>query len=341
MPLLIWAFRPGTLTLEQAHEITRVFYLGDKVKSEMARTLAGQYGLREDDAHVFIGENRRYYFDSFLQNGVEQFKELAVQYRLLPSTGWTPARRTLSGDSFAAEIPTRTVSEILKDSRSGAPLSMTDALRLATECPLRNLKEAALWATGRITAAGAQAAEFPTLFSFAGVESQAGLEQAFSSLRLACAQQSTAVSIAEILKIARDFETSPYVIASQCMTSGISATLDSRVPILIEQKCVTESSSFIPTEWLDLAALFHSTGFSSIVSVRASSADNWEERIIHLEKLRTLGQEGGKIRGMLVWEDTGHPCGSDEIERLTSIAFLLGIPVLQDIHVPALIACAS
>lgn len=332
MPLLTWAYRPGTLSLAQINQLNEAFYKGDKIKSDLARELAAEYELDEKDALEFVGENRRYYFDTYLQNGVERFRELAVQFRILPATTWSPARRTIQDDAVRDSISPRSIQDIRTDLSADLPISITDLLTLAEHCRLDELRTLSLQVESRTFTRGVS-----TTFaagndvSLDAILSSAGWERELDRLKAASNEISFSVSLDDILSLSHRLSLSSYVVASQLISSGLrSVSPGSGVP-LIEAKFRNEGMPFTPTEWFDLAAVFQSLGYETAAALRADQRDTWEERVVHLEKIRSLAIESGAVSGLRIAKETAQAVDEQTVERIVCIATIFTqIPMLQE-----------
>ncbi len=96
MLFLIWAFKDGSLAPDELVEITKILAKGDKIKSKLAIYLAPEYKVDETIALKFVGDNRRYYIDEFMQNGFECFVNKANKLGLLTSSELRKAKIKLT-----------------------------------------------------------------------------------------------------------------------------------------------------------------------------------------------------------------------------------------------------
>lgn len=271
--------------------------------------------------------------------------------------------------SAATHGNSRSASEIFSSIERGLPLSITDAVTVAhnlhhppvyqgVRSLLRNghvirrdrqipLPAAELLRAVELSQLSSNSANLSdssntchaTLDSIADI---AAVERVLARRRCSTNSPRIAISLTELLKIARDEECSAHELAVRLITAGVSATEDLQGDLLLSDKLEAEQRWYSPEDWLELAALFHTFAVPSLVSLRASARDSWEERVLHLERLRSLNDETGGIKSFAVTVPLDQPeFDSKELAHVTSIArlFLHPISYADFTHNPATASC--
>lgn len=316
----VWAARSNKLTRKIDSDLNTVFHRAITARQSLALASSSEVNLSLSKASTHISSTVLYKLDTDCYSGMSEFFRRAHKHNIIPDEPYRQARYSiLSGNTTDIKQP-KSLSSILKDAVDGRRISITDGVRLAEQGELADLALAADMIRSRIY--DKRALNFAVNIDFAQFCDSSHLRQILEKLSSLASGtillKLSGVSLQNfpwndnfIDQVKRDFganveaSTVPEVIAysesnhielselvARLVTAGIDSVSSVGGEMLID-RAITSGNvpSYTASEWLSTVKWFHRYGASSTASLRFDIRDTWEDRIIHLQKLRSLQDE--------------------------------------------------
>ncbi len=206
----------------------------------------------------------------------------------------------------------RGVATILQEIVDGARLSIADGVRLASEAHLADLSLVADILRRResskrrveyiMSIRGEELLEDPAALKRIGTLNKKGVERLqvvefrprlksiehyenlFRLIKRATPVKIEALSVSQLYQLSLNTKLKIEEIVTRLVFAGLDCLPANGGEILIDS-----CGSSIPAEqWLSLVSTFHRLGGSASASIRVNPSDTWEDRLLHLAKLREL-----------------------------------------------------
>jgi len=278
----------------------------------MAIQHAAYYGTTPEEAAEFVGGNRRYYLDYYLQEGLAEFLRRAHKLNLLPETHYDGARKTLLA-GIPAQRKEPSTEQILEGLAAGHRLAAQDALVLLNCAGLAQLdaaaadayrarhpqtlsvvlqeledEQAAIEAVTECTQKNQNTRLYLSLRSSSGQLSPIyRYEKLIAALRGKCSASLQAFSIPALIQLAdrhgMSFEDAVNRVVREGVVVGSSGG----------EMLSPAAEGSAAEKWLTYCRRLHFLGRQSLCTMRFSPDDSAEDRLLHLQKLRCLQDETG------------------------------------------------
>lgn len=310
---LVWATRPGVLSLGQLREFRDLAYRLTK-----AERAAG--ALVDGHEQPDMG----YYFDGALLNSFNHILKEANLLNLLPRTTYQPSTFTLLDQRPKNKLKPRTLSSILERAHDGKRLSIRDGMRLANEATLADLALAAdalrkrffpQRTVGYVYTASIESEEtvqqhiysaqqhgasrILLLPPFNQLDSIERFEQILTQIKSKSSLKIEGFGVPGLLKLAETVELPVQQVVGRLVTAGLDAVPAFGGGMLINRIMSKKAyQKFSAEEWLTTMKWIHRCGARSACSMLLSPHETWEERLIHLQKLRAIQDENPGFRFM-------------------------------------------
>ena len=310
---LVWATRPGTLTLEQYRAFHQRFHVGLKMREAVAQMKAPQIGVPAERLQQYLEHTLAYQFDETALAGFEEFIRRAAVHRILPDTPYRSATFTLLDRKAKPAVGNRSVDRILQDAVEGKRIGISDGARLAKMAKLSDLGLVADMLRSKLTvdrsishlitiganidrpeALRAQLDEAVregvsrVLLVVPDIEAR-GLgvyEGLLNYMKGDFGLSVEGFSVRDMLLLARQSNLLPQEVIRRLVTAGLDAVPAFGGGMLIDRFMRKESEGLKAADWLHAMKWVHYFGAKSSCCMTVGPHETWEERILHLQKLR-------------------------------------------------------
>jgi len=322
---LVWAMRPGVLTLKQHQLFNDVCHRAAAVRGVLSAPLPTDLGPKEQLYAKFVRERHFFYLDETELSGFHEFCIRSNRQNLLPLTEYRSATFTLLDRKPTDDVKLRGVAELLQDVVSGRRLSIREGIRLARRATLPDLGLAADLLRKRSGAEPRLAKVFtPTIEElrryaagdtcfaerFAAVHRLApthlrlpwladtnlslrSYEALIARLRAESELPIEGASVGEIRQLATLERVAIEEVITRLLTAGLNSIRADGGGILVERflRRHHPRAGFTAVDWINTVKWIHRYGGRSACGLTLSTLESWEDRLIHLHKLRSLQDE--------------------------------------------------
>ncbi len=337
-PFLVWALRPGALSLKQLRAFHEQLGRSSSVVEPLVREAAESQGVPVERSQRFWSECYSYYFDESVLLGLDTFFKKAAEQRILPVCKYRSATFTLFEKRSYGALRERPIENVLAGVVDGERLSMNDALRLVTKAssaelgmaadlvraklfPERTLSEtlfvdphedsASLRPTFEAAIARGvwHVVMMPTLLQplQAYVDLVAGI-RALGPFWI------EGFTIPQLRTLAENEKLALSEVVSRLVTAGLNSVSGRGAGMLTGAALRRERSSIELDTWIDSIRSIQRYGVSMPACINLHAKDSWEERIVHLNTLRGLQDEHPGFRSFSVEFGADWPAGTRDIE---------------------------
>ncbi len=371
----VWAARPEILTRGLDHRLNTVFHKAIKARESMAVEHYKEVEISKIEASKHLTQTVVYHLDNDCKSGMEEFFRRAYERNLLPSEPYRTARYKVIEGAAAPIAPPRTLSRILEDSLAGKRLSIAEAERLVGEAKLEDLALAADMV--RFKSAEVRSVEFvlkltesearnesiirkkikeatqsgfsPRLIRVESPPPQnwnelVELETLINNIRSISNASLDIISVPELIWLSSATGRPVREITSRLISAGLNFLPSRGGDFLIDRRMREEGIGlYDASEWLSVIKWFHRFGGQSDATMRLSNNDTWDERLLHLQKLRNLqdetpgfralilrGSENSKLRLDVESESRAHMIARLFMDNFAHISDVM--PVVDSIH---------
>lgn len=321
---LVWAVRPGVLTLKQHQALHEMFHRCVAAGGPLIESAAEASGLAKEATKKYSSPTYAYYLDDNALAGLNSFYEKAAHYRILPETHYQSATFTLMNRRTIRAVKERELTTVLESIVSGDRLGVHDGVRLAEFGSFTDLGLAADLARSKlvpertvsqvclieeknvrdtsqieknITAALSQGAQQILLLPRSEDLVDVGFfENLIHTLRLKFPVWLEAFTIPQLLQLSRNTRRPVQEVVSRLVTAGLDGVSGFGGGMLIDRSLKKRGERFTAAEWLDAMKWVHRFGAKSWCSLLLSPSESWEERLVHLHKIRALQDENPGFR---------------------------------------------
>ncbi len=316
----VWAARPEVLSRDADKELNSLFYRAIKARESLAVESSNEVRLPLEESSKHISNTVIYHLDADCQRGMSEFFKRAFKYNLIPDEPYRTARYTMIGGISSTAKKPKSIPEILQDSTNGRRMSVADGIKLANDASLADLALAAdlirtrsfdsrtLNFTLGITTVEIEEIEpLRDILSLLEEEAQSPLtlkisdaeltdlsfyENLIDRLRREFAVGIEAFTIPQVLSYAQQNNLSIREIASRLVTAGIDFIPADGGELLLDRYLDgIKKSSYKAADWISAMKWFHRFGAKSCATLNISEFNTWEERFLHLQKIRSLQDE--------------------------------------------------
>lgn len=367
----VWAYRKGSLNNQRREELYKSFESGISKREELAKTWASQHGAEIEATVDYLKNHISYVLDEDARTGIEKFAELGEKANLIP----TRAIRDLDKILLAAAKGKRiSIKEalLLAERASLADLALASDYRRETlhkdggvsyiidrninytnvcnvycrfcafyKAPGKGGYTLSKEQIGQKLQETIDAGGIQTLFQ-GGLNPELGIEyyeDLFSWIKENYKIHLHALSSDEVLHISQVSKISIEETLSRLIAAGMGSLPGAGAELLMDRvrhriarlKCKAET-------WLDVHRVAHRLGITSTCTMLFGVQETWEDRVLHMHKLRNLQDETGGFTAFITWpfqeENTKLKPGdttSLEYLRVQAISrlFLDNIPNIQ------------
>lgn len=343
-----WAFRPESLTVDQCKHFTEICHKSVQARETLAIESAHELLVPVQDSTTHITETFAYRLDDECIAGIDEFFIRSARLGLSPEARYQRASYSLSENKAVAPARARTPSDILKDAVNGERISVSDGVRLATDAHIADLalvadiirhketpqRRITYKLSVRIEDLKAQDSPLLALKekkcgdverlvineSRPKLQSVEHYEQLFREVKRLFPVKIEALSVPRILKLAKNTGQRLEEVISRLIFAGLDSVPADGGEILVGRSNADCSAS----DWLMVINMLHRFGAQASCAMRVSVDDTWEERMLHLAKLRSLQDENQGFREFHLVPSTRSPRTqlSETIIRATVISRL-------------------
>jgi cyclic dehypoxanthinyl futalosine synthase len=331
---LIWAVRPGALSADHLQFLNDLFHRAVQNRGALASRYASHFNLPEQECYEYVTNVREYYFDEFVLSGLRELFARSARAGLLPEASYANATVQLIASKVPNRQPAPSPQALLQRVMSGARLGVKEAVRLSYEASTADLavasdvvrrrvrgpatclpviqlgeppselsSEGAIsWLAAQVQASchdGCRVVRLPMLGRF--VADLAWWEHLMKELRAAGAAQIEGCPPFEVRWISALCGTPIEAVARRLVAAGLTTISGDGGELLVDRAHDAEGRGFLQVEdWLQAIKWGHSNGGRSCAVIRVHPFDSWEDRILHLQKLRSLQDETPGFSGLIV-----------------------------------------
>lgn len=361
---LIWASRQKALNFEQHKFLQESLF-----KCHQARTLEPENLLRQltrtpEQLEIYTPDTAfDYYLDEELIEGLNYFYNLAAKRGLLPFSRYRSATYSLLGPKKVRTRKSAPVDHVLQDVVNGQRLSIAGAMRLADKAGLADLGLAADLIRRRMFSR--RAVNYSACFNEEELAGKNDIHSLLteewvpevSDVTILPSEDGTVLSLSEsvtilqklkeldittiegygvpnLLRIAAG-ESLPFpTVVARLAEAGLNQVPAWGGGMLLDGR---DCDSFTAEQWLKGMQEVHFQGLRSASAMLVSPGDSWQQRLIHLHKLRTLQDHTSGFSAFSIllsreWEknpDTEAQLRAIIVARL----FLDNIPSFQELDI--------
>ncbi|MCB9030587.1 MAG: hypothetical protein H6619_06005 [Deltaproteobacteria bacterium] len=355
----VWAARPEILTKEFDSEINEVFHKSLKARESLALTYKDEVALPLSELTTHIVDTLIYHLDSDCLLGMKEFFKRAHKHGILPSEPYRTARFTILHGSAASVKPQKTPAEILEQKVQGKRISIVEACRLAQEAQFTDLALTADLVRSRMfndrTISNVLELSVDQLKEESVVEKNIAevvkqgvsrlsirvddnklsdiekYENLIHNIKTRFAVDLQIFDIPQLISLSRNTGVSVKDISSRFVTVGLSSVNANGSDFLIDRHM--KDFGFTSSEWLDAVKWLHRYGVKTSCKIRLASDQTWEERFIHLQKIRALQDETPGFQWFILEsDDSFREQNPEDVIRATMISrlFVDNIPFIQE-----------
>ena len=313
---MVWAARPGTLTLTEHQVFNDLFHrhTAHLLPEKELVTAERDFSLSVDEPYEF------YYLNNFVRKGMNRFITRAAKKGFVPPTRYRYATFTLLDRQTAGSLKERSVDTLLSDSISGSRLSVYEATKLANNASLADLGLAADLLRNKLFSKRSVGFVIPCRTDFftntdrsievinraikSGVsqiflvpdsDSLLDLSEYEEILNILSTQFPISIegfNVAQLVKLSEKTGIAAQDVLSRLVTAGLDSIHNSGGGLLIDRIMRSKGITNITSEdWLRMMKWIHRFGGASSCYLSIDKDNTWEERLIHLHKLRMLQDE--------------------------------------------------
>ena len=312
---LLWATRPGVLTVEQHRQLHETLHRAARVRGSIAADRSTEFGVSPAKAALFVEENFQHYLDRPMRDGLNAVFRRGFERGLLPRMIYQhPVFSLLEGHQ--GPFHEMTIPQVLEDAIDGRRISVADALRLVREASLTDLGLAAdrlrIGVTNDRTVKYLLTVEARELENLDSIERevQQAIDQGIHHILLLCTRgigrrsawetlidrlksrypiQLEAIGIPAIISMAKREGTTLRETVTRLVTAGLDGVPSVGGGMLVDRMHQgVQAASYTAAEWLETAKWMHGVSARTGAHLRFDPADTWEDRLVHLHKLRSL-----------------------------------------------------
>lgn len=319
MPFIpaVWAMRPGTLSMDQHQEFNSVFYRCEKARTVIAGDNASLSDLPAHLITEYIADTHHYYVDTSVMEGMNEFFKLCRSHNLLPERIYKSSTFTLLDRKTTRALKEPGISQLLEESIQGKRIGIREGLRLAEEASLADLGMAADLKRSKLhsdrsivytfvleeealkrkeqTESEIQAAIADGVNHILFVPIAANLaeigsyELIVNDIKERYRVSLEGFSVSDLMALGAKQQIHPKYIISRLVTAGLDSVPPSGGGMLIDRIMRGEGKiAFSAMDWLHTIKWAHRYGATSSCWMMLNPSDTWEERLLHLHKLRAL-----------------------------------------------------
>jgi predicted solute-binding protein/2-iminoacetate synthase ThiH len=325
----VWAARPEVLSRELDQKINKLLNKSLLIGEALVNDSQLSLPLEKFEAVKHIAQTVTYKLDNACKLGMSEFFRRAHQNNLLPAEPYQTARYPLIGGA-ASGASSRSVEAILEETILGSRISVAEAIKLSEEASLADLSLAADIARKKVSdlrgvefelevaKADAQTSSVlrdklrdlankgcsPRLVKIKADPPQSWddlveLENLVSSVRKITNASIEAITIPETLWLASKHGRHVREIVSRLISAGVNHLPPAGGEMLVDRTRRSEGNGlFTAWEWLNVVKWGHRFGAQAGAGIRVDKSDSWEDRFIHLHKLRNLQDETPGFRSL-------------------------------------------
>jgi len=326
----VWAARPEILTRELDQKLNKLFNKCLLAGQALLQGTKTTLPLSKLEAMKHISQTVKYRLDDECKLGMSEFFRRAYQLNLLPSEPYRTARYSLMGGEAIVPGSSRSVDSILEDTVMDKRISVAEAIKLIQEASTSDLALAADLARKKF--ADLRGVEFeldatptqvnnpkelesrmqflsaqgcsPRLIRLRGESPQnwddlTAIENKINQVRRCTNASIEALTVPEILWLSAKTGRRVREVVSRLVSAGMNHLPADGGEILIDRANRAEGRGlFTSWEWLNVIKWGHRFGAQTGAGIRVDKTDSWEDRFIHLNKLRTLQDETPGFRSL-------------------------------------------
>ena len=350
---MVWAARPTVLGMKHLKSFREAFHHVVRARETIAAQYAGEFGVPEAALRRFVGSSLSYYLDSHLLQGMNGFFERAARHRLLPQAQYRSATYSLLNKRATKSIPEESLDSVLTEVSQGKRIGVRNGIRLARHSSLADLGLAAEMRMDRLyhersVSLAIQVDVPPDGKPMAVLEEiERHISAEVSCIQLALSDTELApiseyelllheiatetrlpiegFPVEVVIALASQSKLSVDTVVSRLVTAGLSRMSARGGGMLIDRVMEMRRGVHISVrQWLDTIRAAHRFGAKSSSYLAISSDETWEERLLHLTKLRSLQDETRGFSFLSVQSSAGStgPVSLDERLRATLLARL-------------------
>jgi cyclic dehypoxanthinyl futalosine synthase len=358
----VWAVRPAVLTLRQHQALHEQFHRCVTAASELISASATGFGVSPAQFRKFLSPMFAFYLDDNALAGLNSFCDRAGACRILPRTHYQSATFTLLNRRTIRAVKERELTSLLSAVLDGERLGVRDGVRLAELSSLADLGMAADYVRAKVfpdrvvshvcfvegggddaeklVAAAASAEEkgaqqillLPREHELTALEP---LENAIAAVRARCSLQIEAFTAPQILRLAERTGRPLHEVVSRLVTAGVQGVSGLGGGMLIDRILRRRKQQFTAADWLEVMKWVHRFGAKSSCCLLLGPNESWEERVMHLHKLRALQDENPGIRSFHIdmateWKEGRVPADLRVRATMISRLFLDNVASIQE-----------
>lgn len=365
---LVWAMRPGSLRADHLQFCNDIFHRSVKARAALSSAYAHEFGISPEVCVEHVTRVREYYLDQTMLNGLSEIFLRGENLGLTPPARYKNATLTLLERRIPGRETETSVKDVLNRAQQGARIGIRESVRLAYEGSLPEL--GAVAESLRQRAREQRAVQFiyeidepPSALGSRGaidnllsqVESAVNLnvrrirlpilarftaelslwEKLLTEIKSRYGVSIEGCSVFELRWIAALCRCSVQDVIIRLIGAGLDVVSGDGGEMLVERVNTDSSSGFLTvTDWLDTIRLFHHYGGRSSAVLRLRRHDCWEDRLLHLHKLRSLQDETPGFESISVRVDSEwrKPSMVDAKMRATMLCrlFMDNVPIIQE-----------
>lgn len=323
---LVWATRPETLSLSQHKYVTSLFHRGIKIAKALVPQAAAELGIDEERCRNYFSKSLYYYLNEEMTSGLNEFYERSSRHNLLPEATYIGSTYSLLAPGQLCPQRQKPVRTILRDVLSGYRMGIQDGVRLATEGRLEDLVLVAEHLRRRIsthrtishiaelelttgTLSESDIAQIeqanqrgikwlrlgiPTKLDSGKRPLLSEIERLLHFIKTKWSVHVEAFSVKDIFEWALELGMMPRDVVSRLITGGLDQLGSEGGELLINQANkdrVKPSHYVLAEDWINVVKWVHRFGAKSSCRLELSKDHTWEQRLLHLAKLRALQDE--------------------------------------------------
>jgi len=307
---LIWATRPGVLTLKQHKRINEIFHLSNKAREITVNQMSTNLDLPFEDLEDYVPDKYiHYYLNQDMIAGFTKFADLSHSKNLIAQSSYRSATYTMLDKKTTTQLKEKSVTTLLQEIIDGSRISVTDGVRLAEEASLADLGLAADLLRSRLftdrsitTVFLLDDAKLDQLdrvcedvshvieggVSHLLIECPAGVQYNLEYYEKALLRLSSQFDIRiegfgpfDIIDIAEKSDLRVRDVVARLVTAGLDAVTSAGGDMLIDSKMIEEGTNrHLVADWLRTTSWVHRFGAKSSCCLRIGPNDSWESNCI-------------------------------------------------------------
>ena len=317
------------MSREDAVGLNDLFHKCVKARTFIAEDFEGEVNFSLEKIRQYITYTMAYYLDEPFLKGMNEYFRLGSEEGHIPKTSYKSASYNIVNNDEIVSSHNRPISQLLDTRLEGGRLSIRDGVRLAQEASISDLSmtvdslrvrddslRSVYWCLEleakdvddldqyRTDLQRARLKGFTRLalrLTDPSLNEMKKYENALHELRGKMGFEVTAFTIPDLLTLAEQSKVDVKEVITRLVTAGLNSVSGSSDELLLVKSARSHKQGLREIQdWLQVGRWLYRFGARLSASMVLSPEHTWEDRVVHLERLRALQDEDPVLRHFAV-----------------------------------------